>query len=243
MRRLFVPRERIGPTTRLEGEAVHYLGRVLRLRPGEELEFFDGAGSVYPARLEALDAEAAVLAVGPASPAPTAPPITLAQALAKGDKLDLVVQKATELGASRIAPLSTERSVVKLTAEKALERTRRWRRIAEEAARQCGRADVPAVDPPASLPDFLAAATARGESVALLYEGERDLRLSTWLAAQSDRPVALAIGPEGGFSPAEVDAARSAGAATVSLGPRIVRTETAGLAALAVALHLAGELG
>jgi 16S rRNA (uracil1498-N3)-methyltransferase len=243
MRRLFVPRERIEATTRLEGEALHYLGRVLRLRPGEELELFDGAGAVYPARLQALDAEAAVLAVGPPSPAPTAPPITLAQGLAKGDKLDLVVQKATELGASRIVPLAAERSVVKLTAEKGLERARRWRRIAEEAARQCGRADVPEVDPPATLAEFLAAAAARGEAVALLYEGEKERRLSAWLAAHAAGPVALAIGPEGGFSSAEVEAARAAGAATVSLGPRIVRTETAGLAALAVALHLAGELG
>lgn len=244
MRRLFVPPGRIaGETARIEGEARHYLAHVLRLAPGDELEVFDGAGTAYPARLEALTEAGALLSLGPGRRTSTAPAITLVQALAKGDKLDLVVQKATELGAGRIVPLQAERCVVRLPPEKGAERAGRWRRIAEEAARQCGRADVPEVEAPAELPAFLDAARARGEAVAFLYEGETEFRLSAWLSAHAGRPVALVVGPEGGFTPAEIERARAAGAATVSLGSRILRTETAGFAALAVALHLAGELG
>lgn len=244
MRRLLVPPERIeGTRAVVEGDALHYLARVLRLGPGDELGVFDGAGRAWSARIEALDDDRATLALGEARTPPRAPRITLAQGLAKGDKVDLVVQKATELGAARIAPLRLERCVVRLEGEKAADRTRRWRRIAEEAARQSGRADVPVVDEPADLGAFLAAARARGERVAVLWEEETGARLGPWIAAHPDEPLALVIGPEGGIAPAEVEAVRAAGGAVVGLGPRILRTETAGLAALAVALHLAGELG
>lgn len=172
------------------------------------------------------------------------PRVTLAQGLAKGDKLDLVVQKATELGVSRIAPLQLDRCVVQLDRAKGEARATRWRRIAEEASRQSGSAEVPRVDEPSSLREFLQAARARGERVALLYEEQdQDVRLGEWLRAQAGEPIALIVGPEGGISPAEVEAVREAGGAVLSLGPKILRTETVGIAALAIVLHLSGDLG
>lgn len=244
MRRLLVPPEGIaGGVAVVEGDALHYLARVLRLEVGDELEVFDGSGAAWSGRIAALDESAARIELGERREAAAAPRITLAQGLAKGDKLDLVVQKATELGAARFVPLALDRCVVKLDAGKGAERSRRWRRIAEEAARQCGRTDVPAVEEPATLDAFLEGARSRGEAVAVLWEEERGERLGTWLAGRLGEPVALIIGPEGGLSAAEVDRVRAAGGASVGLGPRILRTETAGLAALAVAMHLAGELG
>lgn len=245
MRRLYLPPEAIGGGDRVEiaGDPLHYLTRVLRLDAGDEIELFDGRGRCWSARLEAVEPERAILALGERREAPVAPPITLAQGLAKGDKLDLVVQKATELGVARIAPLSLARCVVRLDPKKAGERTKRWRRIAEEAARQSGRADVPAVDEPSDLDGFLRAAAGRGEAIGVLWEEEGSARLGSWVAAHLDRPMAIVIGPEGGLTASEVEAIRRAGGAVLGLGPRILRTETAGLAALAVALHLAGELG
>ncbi|WP_373046423.1 16S rRNA (uracil(1498)-N(3))-methyltransferase [Vulgatibacter sp.] len=244
MRRLLVPPEQIAAGSAVvQGDALHYLLRVLRLGVGDELEVFDGSGKVYPARIVQVGDDAATLSLGEGHERARAPRITLAQGLAKGDKLDLVVQKATELGAARIAPLQLERCVVRLDAVKGADRAKRWRRIAEEAARQCGRADVPAVDEPSGLQAFLAAAASRGEKVAVLWEEEGIVRLGAWSAAHLGEPLALVIGPEGGLTAAEVETVRAAGGAVVGLGPRILRTETAGLAALAVVLHLAGELG
>ena len=147
-RRVHLPPERIGPArAELTEEARHYLRDVLRLAPGAPVELFDGRGGAWEATIEpgfaalALGARREALAAGPA--------ITLLFALAKGEKNDLVVQKATELGVARLCPWSAERSVVKLDAAKGRERAERWRRIAEEAARQCGRADVPEVEAPA----------------------------------------------------------------------------------------------
>lgn len=238
MKRIHVPPDRIEDgLARAGDEARHHLLSVLRLAPGAEVEVFDGRGRVYEGRVR----EDGDIALGASRELPPLPPVTLAQALVRGEKLDLVVQKATELGVSRVVPVAMERSVVKLDARRGEERAVRWRKIAAEAARQCGRADVPDVEPPRSLSGFLAQARARGEDVAALWEGPGE-RLGSWLA---DHPGALAlvVGPEGGIAPAELSLLRGAGAAPVSLGPRILRTETAGLAALAVVLHARGELG
>lgn len=244
MRRLLVPRAQIGADQAVvEGDALHYLARVLRLEVGDALEIFDGEGRAWEGRIDALETERAIVRLGAERSVPTAPPITLAQGLAKGDKLDLVVQKGTELGAARIVPLRLARSIVRLEGAKAVERTRRWQRIADEAARQSGRADVPVVEEPTDLAAFLDGARARGERIAVLWEEERGLRLGAFVASHLDVPLALVIGPEGGLTEGEVATIRAAGGVAVGLGPRILRTETAGLAALSVVLHLAGELG
>ena len=239
MHRLFVPPEQIAELVRLEPSQSRHLETVLRLAPGAEVEVFDGRGASWPAHIESVG----VLRLGARnSPQPGAADVWLAQALAKGEKLDLVVQKATELGATRILPLAAERSVVRLDEERADRRLARLRRIAQEAARQSGRSDVPAVDAPCTLADLVGLLRAEpGRRGLILDPEERELRLSQ--AARGASRLLIAIGPEGGFTPAERAQAAQAGFALVGLGRRVLRTETAGLAALAIVQHLAGELG
>jgi 16S rRNA (uracil1498-N3)-methyltransferase len=235
MRRLYV--ERIEPRMALSKEQSHYLRGVLRLENGAEIEVFDGRGARHLALFEGD-----LLRLG--APLPSVPPraldVVLVQALAKGEKMDLIVQKATELGAARIVPLASERAVVKLSAGAA--RLSRWRRIAEEAARQSGRADVPRIDEPCGFDDLLRILREEpGRQGLILDPRERSLRLST--AARGLPQLLLAVGPEGGFSPAEVETARGGSMIPVALGPLVLRTETASLAALAVLLHIHGDLG
>ena len=236
MRRLFIPPEQlaVGPRSRLTAAQSRYLTAVLRLRPGDALEVFDGQGGRYPARLETGE----TLHVSERLVQDTrALDLVLAQGLAKGEKMDFIVQKATELGVSRIVPLVSERSVVKLSAERGASRVERFRRIAQESARQCGRADVPVVDEPQELERALQDL----DRLCLLLDPAEELRLSA--AARGVQRVLVAIGPEGGFSPQELELAQRLGAVPVGLGPLVLRTETAGLAALAVLQHLRGALG
>src|SRR5947209_6072413 len=153
MHRRFVPPEQLREArVKLTPEQARHLGTVLRLKPGEELEVFDGKGARFRAWLEdSPELDAAVLRLAePLAEGPLrAVDCVLVQALAKGEKMELVVQKATELGAARIVPLASERAVVKLDVERGGTRAERWRRVAQEAARQCGRADVPQIDEPA----------------------------------------------------------------------------------------------
>jgi 16S rRNA (uracil1498-N3)-methyltransferase len=235
MQRLFVAR--IKDRISLSAEQLRYLRSVLRLENGTEIEIFDGRGARRAAVLEGD-------ALRVSEPLPEAPAraldVVLVQALAKGEKMDLVVQKATELGASRIVPLASERAVVKLQPGAA--KLDRWRRIAQEAARQCGRADVPRIDEPCGLAEVLRMMRDDPERRGLLLDAEeKSLRLSA--AARGVSRLLLAVGPEGGFSPEERDLARRGGMLTVALGPLVLRTETAGLAALAVLLHVHGDLG
>ena len=236
-RRVFVPRDRIADgRARLDPPDLHHLRAVLRLGTGAAVEVFDGEGGVHDGRLEG-DA----LVVGPRREVP--PPaarIHLAFALARGERCDLVVQKATELGVGRLLPFAAARAVVRLDAARGGERARRWQRIAAEAARQCGRADVPVVAPPAPLAAVLAAAP-EGFRRVLFYEGGGEP-----LAAVVDRGAdghLLLVGPEGGFTPEEVEACLAAGARLATLGPRILRFETAAITAAALVQHLAGDLG
>lgn len=239
MRRLLVTAAQLAePVLRLDAQQAHYLTAVLRLRAGDALELFDGAGGRYAAQLESGES---VRVGARLANEPRALEVTLAQGLAKGEKMDLIVQKATELGVSRIVPLVTERAVVKLSAERGASRVERYRKIAQEAARQCGRADVPAVEEPLSLSAALDAAAAEPERLCLVLDPAQSLRLST--AAQGVSRLLIAIGPEGGFSPGELADAQAKGALLAGLGPLVLRTETAGLAALAVLQHLHGALG
>jgi len=162
----------------------------------------------------------------------------LALALAKGEKVELVVQKATELGVSRIVPWEAERSVMRLAGERAEERAKRWRRIAEEAARQCGRADVPEVRTPASLAQLVAELPAG--FLPLVFHGEGSAPIAQLPAAAG---VVAVVGPEGGLSPAELGTLERAGAVRASLGPRTLRAETAAIVAVALLQARYGDLG
>ena len=207
--------------------------------PGEALEVFDGRGQAWAAWLESLDAGAAVLRLGDERRGTTRRTIVLLQGLPKGDKLELVLQKATELGVSAVWPVLTARAVARPKQDALGARHARWQRIVEEAARQSGRADVPEVAPLRPL-DAAVRALPPGVRLLVLDEEERAERLGP---AAGDGAVALVVGPEGGLEREEVDALRAAGGVPVSLGPLVLRTETAGIAALAVLRHLDGLLG
>jgi 16S rRNA (uracil1498-N3)-methyltransferase len=237
LRRVHVPPDRIEPgRARLTASARHYLGEVLRLPVGAAVEVFDGRGGRYAGRLEAgLEA----VALGPREDARGAgAEIALLFALAKGEKTDLVVQKATELGAARIVPFAADRSVVRLDGERAGERARRWRRIAEEAARQCGRADVPDVAAPLPLEDALAS-LAPGAIPVVFHPGGAPL---AELPAPGPGGLAAVVGPEGGLTEAELAACERAGARRAGLGPRVLRAETAAIVAVALLQARFGDL-
>jgi 16S rRNA (uracil1498-N3)-methyltransferase len=237
-RRVHLPPDRIGEDrAALTEPARHYLRDVLRLVPGDAVELFDGGGAAWEATV-GPGFEALLLGARRETP-PGGPALHLLFALAKGEKSELVVQKATELGAARLAPWAAERSVVRLDAAKGVERAERWRRIAEEAARQCGRADVPAVDAPARLAAALAAVPAGFRVVVLHGEGGAPLRA---LGLEGAPGVAAVVGPEGGLTAEELRACQAAGALRASLGPRTLRAETAAIAVVALLQALVGDL-
>ncbi len=234
LRRIHLAPERIeGALGALGAEARRYLEHVLRLAPGARIEVFDGRGGRYQAEIEPGFES---VRLGPREEAPPAPvEIALLAALAKGEKMDLVVQKATELGVARILPFAAERSVVRLDPAKGEARAARWRRIAEEAARQSGRADVPEVRPPASLPQALADLPP-GTRAFVFHRGGGPL------AGGAAATLAAVIGPEGGLTEAEVRACEAAGAARASLGPRTLRAETAAIVAVTLLQARFGDL-
>lgn len=241
MIRLLAPHAAAGPIS-IDGERLHYVTRVLRLRSGDTLEVFDGKGQRFDARVESIDEQRATLSLSNPRAVPALREVLVVQGLPKGDKLELVLQKGTELGASAFLPAGCERSVVKLEGKEDSKRAR-WQRIAEEAARQCGRADVPTVHAPQPLLKGLAPFAA-SHALLVLDEEERAVPLSHALATlRADQPLALIIGPEGGLARTEVEQLVKLGARPVTLGQLVLRTETAALAALSVIRHLDGVLG
>ena len=247
MRRFILPPETFtgNGTVTVTGAPFRHMARALRLAAGDRVLLADGSGREFRGTIRRV--EAASLAVDLEELAPQATPeagprLTLLQGLPKGDKMDLIVQKATELGVAAIVPLLAGRSVPRLAPERSAARLERWRRIAREAARQSGRATVPVVAPLQTLPEALRLSAA--ELRLFLWEGEREHHLRTVLAATSPpASVELLVGPEGGFSAAEAAAATAGGFSPTCLGRRILRTETAGLAVLAVLQYLWGDLG
>lgn len=251
MRRVFLPPEAFGPggIITIGGSAHRHLIKVLRLKVGDSLIAVDASGQEYVARLVAVEARLARAEVVAAPPRPAAsrplPETILILGLPKGEKLDLVVQKATELGVSSILPVPTRRSVVRLDGAKGKERCGRWQAIATAAAAQCGRNTVPAVRWLGGLEEALQALP--DDTLVLMpWEGERERSLRGVLASRREGGsggVAVLVGPEGGWAPEEVELAGRYGALTVSLGPRILRCETAAIAALTIILYELGDLG
>jgi 16S rRNA (uracil1498-N3)-methyltransferase len=224
-----------------EGPAVH-LSRVLRLGVGDAFVVFNGDGRDYPARIVALGKRELRVAVGDGVPVDNESPrtITLLQGVARGEKMDLILQKATELGVSAVVPLWSQRSEVKLDEARGAKRLAHWRGVVAAACEQSGRARVPGVAAPLPLGDALRALPESGLRLILDPDGEH--RLST-LDIDPGMPLVLAVGPEGGWSPQDRDTLRAHGFRGLRLGPRVLRTETAGLAAIAALQARLGDLG
>jgi 16S rRNA (uracil1498-N3)-methyltransferase len=240
--RLFVAHDlRPGLQLTLDAEQAHYIGKVLRLRIGDTLTVFNGQGGEFAATAESIQKKAAVLLIGEQSDVATESPlrIHLVQGISRGDRMDFVVQKATELGVKRITPVLTEYGVIRLDADRAARRRDHWQGVAASACEQSGRTRPPLVDDPTRLNAWFGARTKEADTDLILQPGATTAL--TALAAPVTK-VCLLIGPEGGFSDSEYEDAKVAGFKAVSLGPRILRTETAAVAALAVAQSLWGDL-
>ncbi len=225
---------------RLSGQDVNHMKNVLRMRPGEAVKVHDGRGVSYTCRIRAYEDREAVLEIIETETARTELPsdIYLFQGLPKGDKMEWIVQKAVELGAAGVIPFAAGRSVVRLDEKKAEKKTARWQAIAKSAAEQCGRAVIPVVSRPVS---FGGALEKAGELDVILipYELERGMKETADIISgiRPGQSVGVFIGPEGGFDAEEVEKAKAAGALSVSLGSRILRTETAGLTALSILMY------
>ncbi len=226
---------------RLSPEETHHLVDVLRVRPGEQVELFDGQGREAVAAYQGCEAGGAVLKVLSAVNRSALPKVTISlfQALAKGKRMDWIIEKAVELGAARIVPVAAERCVVRLNRTQAEARVGRWRKIAASAARQCHVAHIPEVSLLASMDAAIAAASA--SDLFLVGALTRDAVNLMDVLADVRRgciaSLALLIGPEGDFTEAEVSRAVAAGARPVSFGSRVLRVETAAVYGLSVAAY------
>ncbi len=233
-----------GQQVALSAEESAHAARVLRLSAGATVEITDpDSGSRFLARLTDVKPErVAALLLEPI--AANEPPVafTLYMGIPKADKLDFAVQKATELGAARVVPVRMERSVARIDRKDAPKKAERLRRIAAEAVKQCGRARAPEI---AEAMDFAPALQrfAASEVAIMPWEGARGTHMKDVYAARPEaRDIAVWIGPEGGISAAEAERLTAAGAIAVTLGPRILRTETAAVAAIACAMQLWGDV-
>jgi 16S rRNA (uracil1498-N3)-methyltransferase len=238
--RLYVELELDGTSLALDESEAHYLGHVLRLAPGRRVVVFNGRGTEREASVESLQRRGAQLTLGAVrAPLPESPlDLTLLQALPKSDAMDLIVQKATELGARTLVPVYTELSVVKLDAERSERRVDHWRKIARSACEQCGRHAPPRIEPPRLLADALAILPETSARLALEPSAERSL-------AEEPAPgsgLVVAVGPEGGFGPNDWRRLDTARFTRASLGQRVLRAETAALAICAIAQSRWGDL-
>lgn len=230
----------IGAIVDLAPETAHHI-QVLRLAAGDHVTLFNGQGGEYTATLTALAKRSATVEVKTFSPREAELPyaITLAQALPEGAKMDWIVEKAVELGAAAIQPLAAQRCVVRLSDERAAKKLGHWQGIVVAAAEQCGRNRLPHLCEPADFGRWIGQPTLHPR---ILLTPRAEQSLSEWARHHPPQSVTIAIGPEGGFSEQEEDAAVAHGFLALSIGARVLRTETAGLAALAALNAVWGEL-
>jgi 16S rRNA (uracil1498-N3)-methyltransferase len=222
-----------------EATALH-LAKVMRVRNGDELVLFTGDGREFAGTVQSVRGSRVVAAVGAPHTVDRESPlaVTLTQSIARGDRMDLIVQKATELGVMRIIPVLSRRSVVRLDAAQAESKAAHWRSIAINACEQCGRNRLPVVETPRPLTEHLAVPTTPGPRLLLDPEPGADAAHH-----RIDGVVEIAIGPEGGFDSEELEAFRICGFSSVSLGPRVLRTETAAIAAIVWLQARYGDVG
>lgn len=246
MPRFFVePRDINNNRAVITGPEVKHINKVLRLKEGDAVTLLDGLGNSYKASIYRCSKDTVMCHVQEKQVAGGEPPvqITVVQGLPKGDKMELVIQKGTELGITRFIPLKSKRSIVRLDEKKAGERKTRWQRVALEAAKQCRRPLVPVVDEPMEWHQVLSAVP-QDALLLMPYEDEQTMTLKDIIhSEQHKQNFYIIIGPEGGFEPEEVALAKDYGVKTVSLGPRIMRTETAGLAMASIIMYQYGDLG
>jgi 16S rRNA (uracil1498-N3)-methyltransferase len=229
-------------------EELQHLTKVLRLGIGDSVVVFDGRGLEGLGTIKAIEKNEAFVSVTSSSflPRESSLEIWLVQGLAKGEKMDYIIQKATELGVRGIIPLETKRAVVRLDDKKKEEKRVRWQRIAQEATKQCGRSLIPAVHKSCSIKEFVDALPVEKLLLVPWEQGGESLRTVLSPAARDEilkKPVYVVIGPEGGLEEDEVTQFGKGGGIPVSLGPRILRTETAGIVAIAAMMYQWGDLG
>ena len=233
-----------GSTIELAEGPFRHLVQVLRMQAGEALVLFDGRGGEYEARLEAVAKRSASVSIGTHravdDPGESSLDLTLVQGISKGDRMDFTIQKAVELGVRRIVPITTERCNVHLDAQRQDKRLEHWRGVIVSACEQSGRTRVPQLEPVRSLSSWLGGAQP-GVRFALDPLASDALAPAAASIGEGE-PVSLLVGPEGGLSPAELAQSARAGVRGVRLGPRVLRTETAGIAALVVLQSARGDL-
>lgn len=230
-----------GSELQLDAEKSRYLVRVLRLRVGDELSIFDGQGSEFAATISGVSKSFVTLRTGEKADTETESGLRvhLVQGISRGERMDFVVQKATELGVKRITPVLTEHGVVKLDGLRAEKRRKHWQKIAASACEQSGRVRLPLIDAPIPLKNWFADKPEHVDAELILSPGAKTPLTNIDAPATK---VCILIGPEGGFSDIEATDADVAGFRTVSLGPRVLRTETAAIAALAILQSIWGDL-
>ncbi|WP_027795871.1 16S rRNA (uracil(1498)-N(3))-methyltransferase [Paraburkholderia acidipaludis] len=224
-----------GEVVTLPDEVTRHV-QVLRLQPGDAIVLFNGTGGEYSAEIVEMERRDTKVRVGPFRDAETEPPyrLTLAQGIAGSDKMDWLIEKAVELGATNFVPLTTSRSVVRLSGERAVRRQAHWQRIVQSACEQCGRNRLPDVAPAREIGTWLSALSrtpADGE-LRIILSPRANAPFATLPHDPPKGEVTVLVGPEGGFSSAEEAAAVENGFVPVGLGPRVLRTETAGIAVL-----------
>jgi 16S rRNA (uracil1498-N3)-methyltransferase len=231
-----------GSRRRLDPKTGLHLTRVLRLRVGARVAAFDGCGLEHDAEIASVAADQIDILIGSERPTPPPSPlsITLAQGISRGERMDYAIQKATELGVARIVPLLCERTVVRLDKTQADRKIEHWRGVTIAASEQCGRADLPAIEAPVTLLEYLARRGAPSH-LSLVLDPSAGAGLSQ--LRDPAGAVELLIGPEGGLSDTELGLAQRVGFQGLRLGPRVLRTETAAAAAIAVLQAMHGDLG
>jgi 16S rRNA (uracil1498-N3)-methyltransferase len=230
----------VGKRVTLAEDRARYIGRVLRLRPDDLLTLFDGSGSEFHATILSVSRNTAELEILRQLDADAESPldIRLLQGISRGERMDFVIQKATELGVHRITPVMTEYGVVKLDAGRALKKTAHWNGVAISACEQCGRNRLPKIDEPITLQNWMGEHLQDDDTRLVMKPGAND---SLHDVAAVDRPVTLLIGPEGGFSESEYELADATGFKPIGFGPRILRTETAAVAIIAALQAIHGD--
>lgn len=248
MRRIFI-KDILKEKIVIAGGDAHHLGHVMRAKAGDRLVVADDVGSVAEMEIIGFTAETVELSLVKYIEEKTESDINiiLAQCLPKGDKLELIVQKATELGAMEIIPLMSRNCVVKYDGKKSKAKVEKWQKIADEAGKQCGRSRLPKVQDIQNFSEWLKKSKEENEETLLMmcYENEEQTGIKTLLngADNSVKKFVIIIGPEGGFSLEEADLAKSLGISSVSLGRRILRAETAAITAVSIVQYEKGDLG